>query len=131
MVTIGLYFKELADLYASKTLARYLRENNRDINLYFTSECIDPEKEGERIWSELLRGEKFIPKESHFDKPKDNLEVSFCSDRRATYDITDSLELGVDITLLKNSIYPYNSADKEKLRIKNGISLDERVLTIG
>lgn len=121
---VGMYIAELADLYAGKTLARYLRELDPNVRIYFASNFQDPYK------IECLGNEDFRLKEK-LDSHLGGLEISFISDIRSSPNMPETTGLGIDISLLKNAAYPYTEEEKSKLRIKHGIPLDKKILVAG
>lgn len=115
-----LHVRELADLYALKTLYDYLAqkraEGSLDAKVFF----------GGSIYSERSREVlQNAPTRDQFQNSSIDAVVSFYSD------IGGGGDLEIDISILKNSVAPMSNGEKAELKQKYGVKSKEPVLVIG
>ncbi len=115
-----LHVRELADLYALKTLYDYLAKTRADGNLdvrVFFGGSIDSERSREVLQN--------APTRDQFQNSSIDAVVSCYSD------IGGGGDLEIDISVLKNAVAPMSKEEKAELKQRYGVKSKEPVLVIG
>lgn len=112
--------RELADLYALKTLYDYLTDTSFDARLFFSGSSIGSERA-----QQVLQGAKT----RSFDGSIDAVVSCFSDIGGGSVGFGHNLE--VDIAVLKNCVKPLTEAEKQQLREKYKISSEKPIVVVG